>query len=87
MNQNAFDLEAEMPHGLELYFQMQRTYPSTAFLKQVCLHFSLLISLFTFIMPFLPLVEDTEVIENVDEAGLYTMASLVLGMTDGGDLI
>ena len=38
-------------------------------------------------MMVLPLVEDTEVIEKVDEAGLYTMASLVLGMTDGGDLI
>ena len=33
VNQNAFDLEAEMPHGLELYFQMQRTYPSRAYLK------------------------------------------------------
>ena len=84
MNQNAFDLEAEMPHGLELYFQMQRTYPSTAYLQEVYLQVS--DSFFPF-MKLLPLVEDTEVIENVDEAGLYTMASLVLGMTDGGDLI
>ena len=48
--------------------------------------FTFLHSLFTLMM-VLPLVEDTEVIEKVDEAGLYTMASLVLGMTDGGDLI